>query len=161
MSIGTRLRTWLIRTRFNFFPCFRATGARIIEATADERTIRIALPLTWRTRGYFGTTFGGSIYAATDPVYMVMLNRALGRQYVAWDKSAEVQFKRPGRATLYASFHLSEQELDDIRSLLEEQDRIDRRYRVEMVDAQGEVHAVIDKVVHVRRRTANSGGEAR
>jgi len=158
MTIGKRLRTWLIRTRFNFFPCFRATGARIIEASLDERHIRIKLPLTWRTRGYFGTTFGGSIYAATDPVYMVMLNRALGRDYVAWDKAAQVQFMRPGRTTLYASFDLSEQELDAIKRLLLHDERVERSYRVEMVDAHGEVHAVIDKLVHIRRRTRRPGG---
>ena len=67
MDLGERLRSWFIRARFNFFPCFRRTGARIIEASLDERHIRIKLPLNWHTRGYFGTTFGGSIYAAIIP----------------------------------------------------------------------------------------------
>ncbi|MFT5446843.1 MAG: acyl-coenzyme A thioesterase PaaI-like protein [Gammaproteobacteria bacterium] len=158
MAWDERARSWFNRTKFNLFPCFRRTGARIIEISPDERHIKIKLPLNWSTRGYFGTTFGGSIYAATDPVYMVMLNRALGRRYAAWDKAAQVRFMRPGRATLYASFDLSEQEIDDIKALLETEESIERSYQVEMVDGSGEVHAVIDKLVHVRHRKRKPGG---
>ena len=90
-----------------------------------------------------------------------MLNRALGREYAAWDKAASVRFMRPGRSTLYASFDLAEEELTAIRTLLNVEKSVERDYRIEMVDAQGEVHAVIDKVIHIRRRrtTATAGDE--
>ena len=113
--------------------------------------------MNWRTRGYFGTTFGGSIYAATDPIYMVMLNRALGSGYRAWDKAARIEFRRPGRSTLYACFDLSQTELDAIKELLQSRESVERSYRVEMVDADGEVHAVIEKLIHIRRRPDRTG----
>src|SRR2546422_8429965 len=58
---------------------------------------RSRLPLSWRTRNYVGTIFGGSMYGAVDPVYMVMLIKLLGPGYTVWDKAAAIRFRRPGR----------------------------------------------------------------
>jgi len=59
--------------------------------------VRIRLPLIWRTRNYVGTIFGGSLYGAVDPIYMIMLIKALGPDYIVWDKAATIRFLRPGR----------------------------------------------------------------
>ena len=114
------LRTRLTRAAFNFFPAYRGTGARITYIAADWREIRIRLPLTLRTRNYVGTIFGGSMYGAVDPIYMVMLIQTLGPGYVVWDKAASIRFRRPGRATLHARFTLDDAELDAIRAALGE-----------------------------------------
>jgi hypothetical protein len=36
------------------------------------------------------------MYSAVDPIYMVMLIRRLGKDYVVWDKAASIQFKKTG-----------------------------------------------------------------
>ena len=149
-SFRTRQQRW----GFNVFPAYRGTGARITYIASDYREIRIALPLSWRTRNYVGTIFGGSIYGAVDPVYMIMLIKTLGRGYVVWDKSATVRFRKPARSTLYATFVVTQEELDAIKSALESADRIDRVYRVELRDREGTVHAEVEKVIQIRRKTA-------
>ncbi|MCW5771791.1 MAG: DUF4442 domain-containing protein [Rhodospirillaceae bacterium] len=149
-----RLRLWWMRTAFNFFPCYRRTGARIAYIAPDMKLVRIRLPLNWTTRGYWGTTFGGSLYGAVDPVYLVMLARNLGRAYMIWDKSARIEFKKPGRGTLYATFVLTEAELTAIRDALAVEPKIDRTYLVDLVDSAGTVHATVEKVVNIRRRDA-------
>ena len=73
-SRHTRLQRW----RFNFFPAYRGAGARITYIAADWREVRIKLPLNWLTRNYVGTIYGGSMYGAVDPIYMIMLIRLLG-----------------------------------------------------------------------------------
>ena len=146
-SLGSRLRRWA----FNLFPAYWCTGARITYLAEDFREIRIRLPLTWRTRNYVGTIFGGSMYAAVDPMYMMMLIQNLGADYEVWDKSASIRFRKPGRGTLRARFLLPEEELVDIRRTLEEEPTTDRRYTVDLVDGEGEVHATVEKVVHVRK----------
>jgi len=149
-SFRTRLQRW----GFNFFPAYRGTGARITYIASDYREIRIALPLSWRTRNYVGTIFGGSIYGSIDPVYMIMLIKTLGRGYIVWDKSATVRFRKPARSTLHATFVITQEELDAIRAALESTDRIDRVYRVELRDTEGTVHAEVEKVIQIRRREA-------
>lgn len=120
----------------------------------DFREVRIRLPLNWRTRNYVGTIYGGSIYGAVDPIYMLMLMRVLGRDYLVWDKAATIRFRRPGRTTLYATFLVPDDLVDGIRNELETADKLDRLFTIELKDASGEVHAIIEKTVHVRRRAA-------
>ncbi len=147
-SIGSRLRRW----HFNFFPAYRGTGARITYLADDFREIRVRLPLSRRTRDYVGTIFGGSMYGAVDPVYMVMLIHNLGPGYQVWDKAATIRFRRPGRGTLYARFVLDERELEDIRSALATASTIERVYDVELTDDIGVVYASVRKTIHIRRR---------
>jgi acyl-coenzyme A thioesterase PaaI-like protein len=98
------------RQAYNFFPAFRGTGARLTYIADDWHEVRIKLPLSWRTRNYVGTIYGGSMYAAVDPWYMIMLIRLLGPQYIVWDKAATIRFRKPGRGTLYARFAIEEEE---------------------------------------------------
>jgi acyl-coenzyme A thioesterase PaaI-like protein len=155
-SMRTRLERWA----FNVFPAYWSTGARVTYIADDHREIRIRLPLTWRTRNYVGTIFGGSIYAAIDPVYMIMLMKNLGRDYTVWDKAASVRFRKPGRSTLYARFALTAEELDAIRREVASSGRVDRVYRVEVTDKAGVVHAEVEKTIHIRRRDDSASASA-
>jgi acyl-coenzyme A thioesterase PaaI-like protein len=141
-----------MRWGFNLFPAFRGTGARVTYISGDFREVRVQLPLSWRTRNYVGTIFGGSLYGAVDPHYMIMLIKVLGHGYVVWDKAATIRFKKPGRGTLYACFRISEEETAEIRRLLETEASIDRVYRVDLTDADGVVHASIEKTIYIRRQ---------
>jgi acyl-coenzyme A thioesterase PaaI-like protein len=147
-SISTRIMRW----GFNCFPAYRGTGARITYIARDWREVRIKLALTWRTRNYVGTIFGGSMYGAVDPIYMLMLIRILGPEYVVWDKAAVIAFRKPGRGTLFATFRLAEQEIELIRTASLRHPSLERVYTVELVDAEGTVHAVIEKTVYIRRK---------
>lgn len=140
------------RIKFNFFPAYRGTGARVVYIADDYRRIRVKIPLSWRTRNYVGTIYGGSMYAGIDPIYMLMLIKILGREYIVWDKAAKIRFKRPGRETLYAEFLLAGDEINEIKKLLETEKSIDRVYTVELVDKNGKVHALIEKTLYIAKR---------
>ncbi len=146
------LRTRAFRLAFNFWPCYRGTGARVTYIASDWREARIRLPLSLRTRNYVGSIFGGSLYAAVDPFYMLMLIHNLGPDYIVWDKAASIRFRRPGRSTLTATFRLDEAEVQEIRDLLQDLPKVDRTYTIELVDKEGLVHAVVEKVVHIARK---------
>jgi acyl-coenzyme A thioesterase PaaI-like protein len=147
-------RTRLLRYGFNLFPAYRGTGARVAYIADDLKEIRIRLPLSWRTRNYVGTIYGGSMFGAVDPIYMIMLIRLLGPEYVVWDKAASIRFRRPGRSTLHARFVLSDAELDEVRAALAERPAIERTYFVELTDGDGVVCAEVEKVIHIRRKTS-------
>jgi acyl-coenzyme A thioesterase PaaI-like protein len=146
------LRTRVERFGFNLFPAYRGTGGRIAFIAHDWREVRVELPLSRRTRNYVGTIFGGSMYGAIDPIFMLMLIRCLGAEYVVWDKAATIRFLRPGRSTLHATLTLPVEETDAIRAALETARSVDRVYTVRLVDGQGTVCAEVDKTLYVRRR---------
>jgi len=148
-SWHTRLHRW----GFNFFPAYRGTGARITYIAADWREVRIKLALSWRTRNYVGTIFGGSMYGAVDPIHMILLIKLLGPDYIVWDKAASIRFKKPGKTTLTARFVIDEAETDAIKAALADQPAIDRVYQADLVDRDGVVHASVEKIIYIRRKT--------
>ncbi len=145
------LRTRFMRHAFNVFPAYFGTGARVTYIAADWREVRIELPLSLRTRNYVGTIFGGSMYGAVDPFYMMMLIRNLGPRYLVWDKAASIRFLKPGRRTLSAAFRIDEAEIAAIRAALGARRSVDRVYEVRLVDGEGTVCAEVEKTVYVRR----------
>jgi acyl-coenzyme A thioesterase PaaI-like protein len=146
------LQTRLTRHGFNLFPAFFGTGGRITFIADDWREVRVEIPLTVRTRNYVGTIYGGSMYGAVDPIYMIMLLKALGPDYVVWDREATIRFRRPGRQTLSARFVLGERELRAIRSGLRNKRSLDRVFKIELVDPSGEVCAEVTKTLYVARK---------
>jgi len=149
-SWQTRFARWA----FNWVPAYRGTGARVIYIAADWREVRIRLPLNWRTRNYVGTIFGGSLYGAVDPMYMIMLIKALGPDYFVWDKAATIRFLRPGRETLHAAFRVTAEELAALRTEVDHAGKAEREFTAELLNAAGEVHASCQQLLSVRRRQA-------
>ena len=154
---STRWQRWWLKFRFNLYPCYRRTGARIDYVAPGLREVRVKLPLNWKTRGYWGTVFGGSIYGAVDPVLLVMLAMRLGPGYMVWDKAATIEFRKPGRSTLYGSIPLEDSEIADIKASLQQASRVDRVYKVDLLDASGAICASVEKVLNIRRRGPKSG----
>jgi len=146
-----RLRAWLFRLGFSYYPSYWMTGATVTSLAPDFSSAEVTLPLTWRTRNGMGTLFGGSIYGAVDPVYVVLLQRRLGDGFTVWDKAAEIRFRKPGRSTLTATVEVSDEEVRDIRASLAPGESCDRVYDVELADDDGVVHAEVEKTVYVRR----------
>jgi len=146
------LKTRFFRWWFNFFPAYRRTGGRITHIAGDLHEIRVKLPLNWKTRNYVGSLFGGSMYGAIDPIYMIMLIKLLGPEYIVWDKAATIQFKKPGQKTLYARFEISKEELVDVRRRLTTEPSLNRTYQVDLTDSDGEVYASFEKTLYMRRK---------
>lgn len=150
-SLATRIARW----RFNLHPAYRRTGGRVTYIADDWREVRVRLPLNRRTRNLVGTTFGGAMYAAVDPFYMIMLMRILGSGYVVWDRAATIRFRRPGRSDLRARFALDADEPSRIRELTAREPSVYRVYSVDLVDEEGEPCATVEKTVYIARREAH------
>ena len=150
-------RTRLLRWGFNIFPAYWGTGGRITSIAPDWHEARVRVPLSWRTRNYVGTIFGGSLYGAVDPIYMVMLIKLLGPDYVVWDKAATIRFRQPGRTTLYARFVIAPEQLDAIRAELAGTTKVDKVFQVDLTSADGTVHASVEKTLHIARRQSAPG----
>ena len=145
-------RSRLARWGFNWFPAYRGTGAHIEYVASDWKEVRIRLPLSWRTRNYVGTIYGGSLYGSIDPIYMIMLIKILGRDYEVWDKAATIRFRKPGRSTLRATFKFEDAELEAIRADVQRNGKIERTYTAELKDETGEVCMSCEKLLSIKAR---------
>ena len=141
-----------MRMLINLWPPFLGAGIRVRRLSSDWTEIDVEMKLRWWNRNYVGTHYGGSLYSMADPFFMVMLIENLGKDYIVWDKSASVRFKKPGRGTVSASFRLSEEQIREIRQALTSQQKIERVFAVEVKDESGSVIAEVEKLLHIRRK---------
>jgi acyl-coenzyme A thioesterase PaaI-like protein len=147
-----RLRQLFLEKVINFYGPFLGAGVKLQKMNKDYRHAKVSMKLTFYNKNYMGTQFGGSLYAMVDPWYMLMLIKNLGRDYIVWDKGATINFRKPGRGTVYAEFNLSEEQLDEIRATLMTQKKMDYVFKVEIKDGEGKLIADVDKVVYIRSK---------
>lgn len=121
----------------------------------DFRYIKVELPLRFYNKNYFGTHFGGNIYSMVDPFYVIMLVNNLGRDYIVWDKSATVEFLRPGKGTLYAEFVLDDNTIAEIRSKTSDGSTCYPEFQIDIKDGHGSTVARVFKTLYVRRKRFN------
>jgi acyl-coenzyme A thioesterase PaaI-like protein len=149
-----------LRWLFRVWPPYLFSGIRVTHLAGDWSRARVELRARWYNRNYVGTHFGGSLFAMTDPFWMILLIRRLGPGYRVWDKAADIEFVRPGRGTVVAEFVLDEATVADIRAATAGGDKHLRWFETAVVDAQGEVVARVRKQVYVRRARAAEGPAA-
>ena len=65
------------------------------------------------------------MFSAVDPIPMTQLIILIGTNYVVWDKSAEVIFKKPAKENLYADFNYSEKELAEVKERVSKENEIE------------------------------------
>ena len=142
-------KTWRFRTLMNWYPMYFGTGGKILFWSGDSREVQLRLRRNIWTYNYVGTIFGGSLFAASDPFYMLMLLQILGKQFVVWDKAASIRFRKPGRSTLYARYVLTDELIGEIRADVAQNGQTERILPLEWVDAAGVVHAQIERTIYI------------
>ena len=142
---------WLI----NLWPPLLGAGIKVVRQSPDFRSVEVELRLTRLNRNYVGVHFGGSLFAMTDPFYMVMLAEALGPDYIVWDKSASIRFRRPGKGTVRAHFELTDSRLDEIRTNLEVNGIHDAVFVVDILNQQNELVSQVERTLYVATKIAH------
>jgi len=134
---------------FNISPMYRRTTGKVTSVSEDLLTVKIEIPLNYKNKNYVGAIFGGSLYAATDPVFMVQLINILKATYVVWDKAACIKYKAPAKEKVYANFIFTEKEIDTIKHRITLENEINLHKNVNITTKQGTVIAVLDKTIYI------------
>lgn len=140
----------LFKWGFNLSPMYRRSTARIQYVSQDLLKISVKLPISYKNRNYMGTIFGGSMFSSVDPIPMVQLISLTDHQYVIWDKSAEIYFKRPANVDLYADFIYTKEELAAIAERIKNENEIEIVKVTQLTDRNKEtVYCEIRKTVYI------------
>jgi len=142
----------LFRHIMNLWPPFLGAGIRVKFISRDWRKIVTQLRLYGLNRNYVGTHFGGSLFAMTDPFYMLMLIRNLGKQYNIWDKTGSIEFIKPAKGTVRATFTLDEDRLRQIRQKTAQGEKHFESLIIDVVDKHDEVIARVNKTIYIRKK---------
>ena len=141
-----------MRRMLNLWPPFLFSGISVREISKDFRQTKVRLKKKVLTSNYVGTLFGGSLFAMTDPFYMVMIMKNLGKEYIVWDKRSEIEYVSPGKSTVYAEFHLSDAELDDIKSEVASSGKYLKWFEVDIKTTDGTIVAIVKKQIYIRKK---------
>ena len=141
-----------MRRLFNIWPPFRGAGIYVREIAPDFRRVTVELRMKLLNRNYVGTHFGGSLFAMTDPFFMIMMMKNLGPGYIVWDKAGTVRFLRPARGTVTARFTMPAERVAEARERTAGGEKHEPQFRVEIVDEAGVTVADVEKTLYIRRK---------
>ena len=146
-----RMSPWLLRLGMNLWPPYLGAGIRVDHIAHDYRSATVSLRRRWFNGSRFGSHFGGSLYAMTDPFFALMVLHNLPPDYRVWDKAAAVEFLAPARGRVWARFELHDADLQHILKMTESGDKHLHLFGVDVRDDEGMTVARVEKVVYVRR----------
>jgi len=141
-----------LRWMMNLWPPFLCTGIRVLTIAGDYRHARVRLKARWYNRNYVGTHFGGSLFAMTDPFVMLLALHRLGRDYLVWDRAAEIEFVKAVREPVYAEFRMDDDVVAELRGATAGGERHLRWFEVPVTTEAGDVVARVRKQLYVRRK---------
>jgi acyl-coenzyme A thioesterase PaaI-like protein len=99
------------------YPPFRAMRIQVLEIAPQWRTVRILLPLDWRSKNPGGVMFGGWQAALADPIAALACARNFPG-YSVWTRAMHIDFERGGSTDLELRFALDEATVERIRAEL-------------------------------------------
>lgn len=134
-----------------WFP-FLGAGIKIKEVNKERTRFLVTLKLSRRNSNLFGTQFGGSLYAMTDPFFVFILILNLGDEYIVWDKSANVEFIKPGKSKVYSNIEISKERILEIKKEIDTIGKSTYYFETEIKDIEEVVVAKVKKEVYVRKK---------
>lgn len=137
---------------FNLSPMYRRTTARVIEISDDLKDVKIKVPLSYKNKNYVGAIFGGSMFAATDPIYMIQLMQILGEEYVVWDKSATINYKRPAKEHIFCDFKFTDEEIEAIKKRVQTEHEITIEKTTYLKNSENTVFAEVIKILYIAEK---------
>jgi acyl-coenzyme A thioesterase PaaI-like protein len=143
----------------NLWPPLFFAGIRITALSSDFKTARVQLTLRPWNKNAVGSHFGGSLFAMTDPFYMLMILAQLGNDYVVWDKAADIDFIKPGKGKVIADFSINQKLIDDIITKTANGEKYLPQIPVYIKDEQGDLVATLNRTLYIRRKKPKSIGK--
>jgi hypothetical protein len=156
-------KTQRLKWILNWWPPFWGAGIKVVEIRPDFRYARVQLALRWYNQNYVGVHFGGSLYSMCDPFYMLLLinvlnntshpggNTRLGGEFIVWDKSASIEYVKPGTGTVTAEFYITDDILENIHDMKPDTKQL-IDLCVNVTDEKGDIVAKLVKTEYIKRK---------
>ena len=146
----------LLRRGMNLWPPFIGAGITVEKISKDFRHAKVRLKHGLLNRNIVGVHFGGSLFAMTDPFFMMMVSQNIGKGYIVWDQAAKIEFLKPGKGKVHASFEITQEQLDDIIGSAESGNKVLKDFVVDVKDQENDVVARITKTLYIRKKMKKS-----
>jgi len=133
------------------YPPFMPMRIKVLEITANWRTVRILLPLNARSRNPGSVMFGGYQAALADPIAALACARIFPG-YSVWTRAMAISFDHGGNSDLEMRFTLTPGQEEEIRMRLETEGRATPTFEYGYFRKDGVQCTVIRNTVAIRPR---------
>ena len=91
-----------------------------------------------------------------DPHLMLLLMQLLGKEYLVWDKSADIEFVKASKKKVTSVLKISNEDLKVIRRSTINGEKYFSNFIVEIRDEDDDLVAKVNKTIYVRRKKQDS-----
>ncbi|MBI3520453.1 MAG: DUF4442 domain-containing protein [Bacteroidetes bacterium] len=99
------------------------------------------------------STFGGTLFSATDPFYALLFGQIMqhkGLKITVWLKSATINYIKPGRTDLFYSLNITPEMISEMENALRNEGKFIKAYPIEIYDKKGELCVTATNEVYIR-----------
>ena len=150
MLVSERVLKWAMR----LYPPFLCQGIWTQKFEKEFSGVDVKIVKNIFNRNYNRSIFGGTIFSAADPFYVLLFHQILGRRGFGvrlWLKHSTIDFIKPGNCNLYFKIRLSSEEIEEVVSKLESERKFIKTFRVEITNKEGILYALVHNEIYIRK----------
>jgi acyl-coenzyme A thioesterase PaaI-like protein len=142
----------LFKRMLNLYPPYIGAGIKVTYISEDWKELHVSMSLRWFNRNAVGTHFGGSLYSMIDPHLMLLLMKLLGKEYLIWDKTADIEFIKASKKKVTSVIKIKNKDIKDIRIKTDNGEKYLPNFIIEIRDEDNDLVARIKKTIYVRKK---------
>ena len=136
----------------NLYPPYLGAGVKVTYISEDWKELHVCMAMRRYNRNAVGTHFGGSLYAMVDPHLMLLLMQLLGKGYLVWDQSADIEFIKATKTKVTSIIRVSDEDVATIKRHTDSGDKYLHSFAVHIKDAHDDLIAKVNKIIYVRKK---------
>lgn len=153
MTLTPTSLKWLLR----LYPPFLFQRIWVQRVLKDFAGIDVKIYKSFLNINSNRTVFGGTMFAALDPIHPLLMDQVFKsrgmRHTIAWLKSAQIDYLKPGHTSLQFSVRLNPAEIDEAFATIQREGKVIRTFTTEIFDKNGVVCALSRNEVYIRDRS--------
>jgi hypothetical protein len=155
MAVSENTLKWLMR----LYPPLLFQRIWVVRFNKGFKGVRVKIKKSLFNKNYNGSIFGGTIFAAADPFYPVLLHQVLkpmGMQKLkVWSKSSQINFLKPALTDLNFEIIITDNDIDHALEILNVTGKYERSFPVNIYNKEGEICVSLINEVYIRNLDFN------
>ncbi len=153
MFLKPSILKWVLR----FYPPFFFQRIWVVDISDDFHSIQVKIHKSFLNLNANKTIFGGTIFSAIDPIHSVLLDCIFKKKginkTVAWLKSANIQYLKPGTTDLQFKVSLQAYQVNEALNDIEHHGKVVKTFMTEIFDVTGLKCAECHNEIYIRDLT--------
>jgi hypothetical protein len=149
MVISEKVLKWALRC----YPPLLFQRIWVIEFEKGFRGVQVKIIRSLLNKNYNNSIFGGTISAAADPFYPVLFYQIFsnkGYKIIAWSKSSQINYLKPGTSDLFFQIEISDEAIVTAGQALNTTGRYIMNHPIDIYNKDGELCVSVINEIYIR-----------